>query len=115
MLIGAHFDSWHGGTGATDNAAGSAAMMEVLRILKATGLKPRRTVRIGLWGAEENGLLGSQAYVREHLGTREAPKPELAKTTRVLQPRQRHRQDSRHLDAEQHGREADLRGLDRGR
>ncbi|HVQ42402.1 MAG TPA: M20/M25/M40 family metallo-hydrolase [Vicinamibacterales bacterium] len=80
VLIGAHFDSWHGGTGATDNAAGSAAMMEVLRILKATGLKPRRTVRIGLWGAEEGGLLGSQAYVREHLGTREEPKPELGKT-----------------------------------
>ena len=56
-------------------------MMEVLRIFKATGLQPRRTVRIGLWGAEEGGLLGSQAYVREHLGTREAPRPELAKTT----------------------------------
>jgi hypothetical protein len=81
VLIGAHFDSWHGGTGATDNATGSAAMMEVLRILKATGLRPRRTVRIGLWGAEEGGLLGSQAYVREHLGTRDAPKPELAKTS----------------------------------
>jgi len=81
VVIGAHFDSWHGGTGATDNAAGSASMMEVLRILKAAGLKPRRTVRIGLWGAEEGGLLGSQAYVREHLGTRETPKPELAKTT----------------------------------
>jgi len=80
VLIGAHFDSWHGGTGATDNATGSAAMMEVLRIFKATGLRPRRTVRIGLWGAEEGGLLGSQAYVREHLGTREEPKPEHAKT-----------------------------------
>jgi hypothetical protein len=79
VLIGAHFDSWHGATGATDNAAGSAAMMEVLRIFKAAGLRPRRTVRIGLWGAEENGLVGSQAYVREHLGTRDAPKPELAK------------------------------------
>ena len=81
VVIGAHFDSWHGGTGATDNAAGSAAMMEVLRIFKAAGLRPKRTVRIGLWGAEENGLIGSQAYVREHLGTREAPKPELSKTT----------------------------------
>jgi len=79
VLIGAHFDSWHGATGATDNAAGSAAMMEVLRIFKTAGLRPRRTVRIGLWGAEENGLIGSQAYVREHLGTREAPRPELAK------------------------------------
>jgi len=81
VLVGAHFDSWHGATGATDNGTGSAAMMEVLRIFKATGLQPRRTVRIGLWGAEENGLVGSAAYVREHLGTREQPKPELAKTS----------------------------------
>jgi carboxypeptidase Q len=69
VLIGAHFDSWHGATGATDNATGSAAMMEVLRIIKATGLRPRRTIRIGLWGGEEGGLLGSRAYAREHLGT----------------------------------------------
>jgi hypothetical protein len=81
VVIGAHFDSWHGGTGATDNASGSAAMMEVLRIFRATGLRPRRTVRIGLWGAEEGGLIGSQAYVREHLGTAEAPKPEHARTS----------------------------------
>ena len=79
VLIGGHFDSWQGATGATDNAAGSAAMMEVLRIIKATGLKPRRTIRIGLWGAEEGGLLGSRAYVRDHLGTAAEPKPELAK------------------------------------
>ncbi len=89
VLIGAHFDSWQGATGATDNAAGSAAMMEVLRILNATGLKPRRTVRIGLWGAEENGLIGSRFYAREHLGAPPAagqsgiqdPKPELNKTS----------------------------------
>ncbi|MEO8070345.1 MAG: M20/M25/M40 family metallo-hydrolase [Acidobacteriota bacterium] len=87
VLLGAHFDSWHGATGATDNASGSAAMMEVLRILKATGLRPRRTIRIGLWGSEESGqwngletgLIGSQTYARDHLGTRETPKPELAK------------------------------------
>ncbi|HEX6322909.1 MAG TPA: M20/M25/M40 family metallo-hydrolase [Vicinamibacterales bacterium] len=79
VLIGAHFDSWHGATGATDNATGSAAMMEVLRIINATGLKPRRTIRIALWGAEENGLIGSRAYVSEHLGTADAPKPALAK------------------------------------
>jgi hypothetical protein len=79
VLIGAHFDSWQGATGATDNATGTTAMMEVLRIFKAAGLQPRRTVRIGLWGAEEGGLLGSRFYVREHLGTREEPKPELAK------------------------------------
>lgn len=66
VLIGAHFDSHHSGTGATDNATGSAAMMEALRILKAVGAKPRRTIRIGLWGGEEEGLLGSRAYAREH-------------------------------------------------
>jgi hypothetical protein len=66
VMLGGHFDSWHGGTGATDNAAGSAVMMEVMRILKTTGLKLRRTVRIGLWGAEEQGLLGSRAYVKEN-------------------------------------------------
>jgi hypothetical protein len=68
VMLGAHFDSWHAGTGATDNAAGSAVMMEALRILKATGLPLRRTVRIGLWTGEENGLLGSRAYVRNHFG-----------------------------------------------
>ncbi len=66
VMIGAHFDSWQSGTDATDNAAGSAAMMEALRILKAVGAKPRRTIRIGLWGGEEQGLLGSRAYVKEH-------------------------------------------------
>ncbi|HZS08140.1 MAG TPA: M20/M25/M40 family metallo-hydrolase [Blastocatellia bacterium] len=66
VMIGAHFDSHHSGTGATDNACGSAAMMEVMRILKAVGAKPRRTIRIALWGGEEEGLLGSRAYVKEH-------------------------------------------------
>jgi carboxypeptidase Q len=66
VMLGAHFDSWHGGTGATDNAAGSAVMLEALRILKQTGVKLRRTVRIGLWTGEEEGLLGSKAYVKEH-------------------------------------------------
>jgi carboxypeptidase Q len=68
VMLGAHFDSWHAGTGATDNAAGSAVMMEALRILKATGLPLKRTVRIGLWSGEENGLLGSRAYVRNTFG-----------------------------------------------
>ena len=68
VLLGAHFDSVAAGTGATDNATGSAAMMEALRILKAVGAAPRRTIRIGLWGGEEQGLLGSRAYVREHFG-----------------------------------------------
>lgn len=68
VLIGSHFDSWHGGTGATDNATGSGAMMEAMRILTAAGAKPRRTIRIALWGGEEEGLLGSNAYAREHIG-----------------------------------------------
>ena len=68
VLIGAHFDSVAAGTGATDNATGSAAMMEALRILEAVGARPRRTIRIGLWGGEEQGLMGSRAYVREHYG-----------------------------------------------
>lgn len=76
VMIGAHFDSFHGGTGATDNAAGVAAAMEVLRIFQATGLRPRRTVRIGLWGNEEFGLVGSGEYVRRHLGTAARPLPE---------------------------------------
>lgn len=68
VMLGAHFDSWHAGTGATDNAAGSAVMMEAMRILKATGLPMKRTVRIALWSGEENGLLGSRAYVRNTFG-----------------------------------------------
>jgi carboxypeptidase Q len=68
VMLGAHFDSWHSGTGATDNAAGSAVMMEAMRILKTTGLTPRRTIRLALWSGEENGLLGSRAYVKAHFG-----------------------------------------------
>jgi carboxypeptidase Q len=70
VMLGAHFDSWHAGTGATDNAAGSAVMMEAMRILKTTGLKPRRTIRIALWSAEEQGLFGSAAYVASHFADR---------------------------------------------
>jgi hypothetical protein len=68
VMLGGHFDSWHGGTGAVDNAAGTAAMMEAMRILKTTGLRLRRTVRIGLWGGEEQGLIGSRQYVRQQFG-----------------------------------------------
>jgi carboxypeptidase Q len=68
VMLGAHFDSVSAATGATDNAAGSAAMMEAMRILKTIGVKPRRTIRVALWGGEEEGLLGSRAYVREHFG-----------------------------------------------
>ena len=70
VMLGAHLDSWHGGTGATDNGAGSVVMMEAVRILKALGITPRRTIRIGLWSGEEEGLLGSQSYVQQHFGTR---------------------------------------------
>jgi Zn-dependent M28 family amino/carboxypeptidase len=68
VMLGAHFDSWHASTGATDNAAGSGAMMEAMRILKQSGVKLRRTVRIGLWTGEEQGLIGSREYVSQHFG-----------------------------------------------
>lgn len=71
VMAGAHFDSWHTGTGATDNAAGSAVCMEAMRLFTTLGLKPRRTVRIALWGGEEQGLLGSRAYVADHLAVRD--------------------------------------------
>jgi carboxypeptidase Q len=81
VLIGAHLDSHPFATGATDNATGSAAMMEAVRILKAVGAKPRRTIRVALWGGEEQGLLGARAYVREHLAEVESMvvKPEHAR------------------------------------
>src|SRR6266550_5461466 len=75
VMLGAHFDSWDSGTGATDNGAGSAVMMEAIRILKVSGLKMRRTVRIGLWTGEEQGLLGSRAYVKQHFADPEVMKP----------------------------------------
>jgi carboxypeptidase Q len=70
VMLGAHLDSWHAGTGATDNGAGTIVMMEAMRILKALDIKPRRTIRIGLWSGEEEGLLGSQGYVEKHFGSR---------------------------------------------
>jgi carboxypeptidase Q len=76
VMLGAHIDSWHAGTGATDNASGVSVMMEAARILEKLGIQPRRTIRIALWGGEEQGLLGSKAYVRDHFGTVEMPKPE---------------------------------------
>src|SRR5690606_16486359 len=77
VMVGAHFDSWHGATGATDNGGSSAIMMEVMRILKETGVPLRRTVRIGLWTGEEQGLIGSRMYTRAHYWdtTANAPKP----------------------------------------
>jgi carboxypeptidase Q len=78
-MLGAHFDSWHAATGATDNAVGSSMMMEAARLIKTLGVKPRRTIRLALWAGEEQGLLGSIAYVKAHFGTFEEPKAEFAK------------------------------------
>jgi carboxypeptidase Q len=74
IMLGGHLDSWHAATGATDNAIGCAIMMEAARILKTLGVQPRRTIRVALWSGEEEGLLGSQAYVKEHFGSFENPK-----------------------------------------
>jgi Zn-dependent M28 family amino/carboxypeptidase len=81
-MLGAHLDSWHSGTGATDNAAGCAAVMEAVRIIKALDLHPRRTIRIGLWTGEEQGLFGSKGYVTEHFGSY----PDSANPTRTRRP-----------------------------
>ena len=89
VMVGAHFDSWHSGTGATDNAAGSAVMMEVMRILKTLNLKMDRTVRLALWSGEEEGLLGSRGLRERALrrpGNHEAH-PEHDKFRRLLQSR----------------------------
>lgn len=75
IMLGGHLDSWHAATGATDNAIGCAIMMEAARILKTLGVKPRRTIRVALWSGEEQGLLGSIAYVKQHFGSFEDPKP----------------------------------------
>jgi hypothetical protein len=73
VMIGAHFDSWHSGTGATDNAIGCGVVMEAMRILKTIGVAPRRTIRVALWTGEEQGLFGSRAYVAEHFGSLKTP------------------------------------------
>lgn len=75
IMLGGHLDSWHAATGATDNAIGCAIMMEAARILKTLGVTPRRTIRVALWSGEEQGLLGSLAYVKQHFGSFEDPKP----------------------------------------
>ena len=75
VMLGGHLDSWHVATGATDNAIGCAVMMEAARIVKVVSVRPRRTIRVALWSGEEQGLLGSQAYVAQHFGTSEDPKP----------------------------------------
>lgn len=81
VMLGGHYDSWHSGTGATDNAAGSTVMIEAMRILKAIDFKPKRTIRIALWSSEEQGLFGSRGYVKEHFAdpANMTPKPEHVK------------------------------------
>jgi carboxypeptidase Q len=79
VMLGGHLDSWTSATGATDNAIGCAIMMEAARILEATGAKPRRTIRVALWSGEEEGLLGSFAYVKNHFGSAEAPTKDFGK------------------------------------
>ena len=76
VMLGGHLDSWHSATGATDNGIGSSIMIEAVRLIQSMGLKPRRTIRVALWSGEEEGLLGSLAYVKKHFGTAENPKPE---------------------------------------
>jgi len=79
VMLGGHYDSWHDATGATDNGIGSSMMLEAIRILQALHVQPRRTIRVALWSGEEEGLLGSLAYVKQHFGSAEDPKPEFAK------------------------------------
>ncbi|HZM95419.1 MAG TPA: M28 family peptidase [Vicinamibacterales bacterium] len=79
VMLGGHLDSWHAATGSTDNAIGCSVMMEAARILATMGIAPRRTIRVALWSGEEQGLLGSQAYIRQHFGSFEEQKPEFAK------------------------------------
>lgn len=95
VMLGGHMDSWHGGTGATDNAAGVAVCMEAVRIIQAAGLHPRRTIRIALWSGEEQGLLGSRAYVLKHFGYYTNLSGEQRLAARAESPRGRERTEER--------------------
>jgi hypothetical protein len=95
VMLGGHMDSWHGGTGATDNGAGVAVCMEAVRILMAAGLHPRRTIRVALWSGEEQGLLGSRAYVAKHFGYYTNLTNEQRLASRAESPRGRERSDER--------------------
>jgi len=79
VMLGGHYDSWHDATGATDNGIGSSMMLEAIRLIAVANVHPRRTIRVALWSGEEEGLLGSLAYVKQHFGSAEDPKPEFAK------------------------------------
>jgi hypothetical protein len=87
VMLGAHLDSWHSGTGATDNGAGTVAVMEAVRILKAIGIAPKRTIRVALWSGEEEGLLGSHAYVAQHFGSKPLLDPNEASMPMSMQKR----------------------------
>ncbi len=116
VMIGAHLDSWHSATGATDNADGAATVLEAVRILKAVGAKPRRTIRFALWGGEEEGLYGSKAWVAQHLvGRRE--QGGARQVRRLLQHRSRLRPDVRLLHGRQRRRRkrSSTRGSSRSR
>ena len=95
VMLGGHLDSWHTGTGATDNAAGVAVCMEAVRILTALKLHPRRTIRVALWSGEEQGLLGSRAYVRQHFGYYTNITADAALASRAESPRGRERSEER--------------------
>ena len=122
VMLGGHFDSWQSGTGATDNGAGSAVMLEAMRILKATGVKMRRTVRIGLWTGEEQGLFGSRAYMKQHFGDpnveqdrHHSPDQDHARARqarRLLQHRQRHRQNPRRLSPRKRNGRSNFQRMD---
>ena len=88
VMLGGHLDSWTGATGATDNGAGSIVALEAVRILKTLGIQPKRTIRIALWDGEEEGLLGSFGYVKNHFGDPKDMKlkPEAGEDIRLLQP-----------------------------
>ncbi|HEY4593635.1 MAG TPA: M20/M25/M40 family metallo-hydrolase, partial [Thermoanaerobaculia bacterium] len=110
VMAGAHLDSWHSGTGATDNAAGSAVVMEAARILKALGVKPRRTIRVALWTGEEQGYDGSLSYVRNHFATR----PETKDPVQLALP-ERYREDTWPLQLKpEHARLSVYFNLDNG-
>ena len=79
VMLGGHYDSWHDATGATDNGIGASMMLEAMRLLATLHVQPRRTIRVALWSGEEEGLLGSLAYVKQHFGSFEDQKPEYAK------------------------------------
>lgn len=117
VMAGAHLDSWHAGTGATDDAAGVAVVMEAARILKSLGVRPKRTLRFALWAGEEQGLLGSKAYVAEHLAERPAPTdpeelarpPRFRRETWPVRPRPEHARFAAYFNVDNGG--GRIRGL----